>query len=87
MSAAKVEKEWCSFVDLGATPSGKTRRWRVTGSGGSADIIGTVSWHGAWRQYVFTTNGAILAASCLRQIEKFLDEQTSEQRSKKSPAA
>lgn len=76
MNDAKPEHEWVTFHSQGTTPSGKTKLWRASGSGGVDDTIGHVKWSGAWRKYVFISEPAMLAPSCLRQIASFCDSQT-----------
>lgn len=42
---------------------------------GLAHILGTIKWHGAWRQYVFFPEmicQTFWSAGCLRGIEDFL---------------
>lgn len=77
-----AESEWLTFHDGGTTPSGKTRLWTVTGSGGDGDVLGVVKWSGAWRQYVFVTRPVhvTMASSCLQQLDRFLVEQTTAHR-------
>lgn len=77
------DREWVAFHPAGTSPSGKTKVWRASGSGGEDDTIGWVKWSGAWRQYVFFTGAEshiTFAASCMRQIARFCDEQTTAQR-------
>ena len=58
----------------------KTRWWEVTAIA-SDDVLGIVSFWGAWRKYVFKPNDATLYdASCLREIADFTERQTKEWR-------
>ena len=50
---------------------------------GMAHLIGTISWWGAWRQYVFFPGPDTLwAVSCLDGITKFLKEINKQHREK-----
>lgn len=72
-------KQWCTF-ELEPRPAGGrvTDVWRVIGSGGSDDVIGTVRWHGPWRKYVYIADYAILSTSCMAQIAEFVDARNAE---------
>jgi|SRR5882724_5634382 len=54
----------------------KTRLWEVTAVA-SDEVLGIVSFWGAWRKYVFKPNAATLYdASCMREIADFTEAQT-----------
>jgi hypothetical protein len=58
------------------TSNQKTRKWEVTANA-SDEILGHVSFWGAWRKYVFKPLAATLYdASCLREIADFTETQT-----------
>lgn len=51
---------------------GKTKRFEII-SKSSGDILGRVSWYGAWRQYVFSPSfETIWNKDCLKDIQDFL---------------
>lgn len=72
------DREWCTFELLPQAPDRKTKQWQVIGSGGDRDIIGYVEWLGSWRQYIFRSERAYLAVSCLLQISQFVGERNAE---------
>jgi hypothetical protein len=52
--------------------TGKTKKWNVT----SNARLGVVRWHAPWRRYVFHASfDSIFDASCLQEIETFMNEQ------------
>ena len=82
--------EYLEFVDIGATPSGLTRRWSVRSRHGKnflgqQIILGEVSWWSPWRQYTFKpSSNTIWNKECLRTIAGFCESITEDHRSKKS---
>lgn len=61
----------------------KTRKWTVS-SLRHGDLLGTIRWHGPWRQFVFCPHDAIFNAGCLKDLQDFLkDAFTAWQRDKK----
>lgn len=64
------------FDDFGRSRSGTTRVWIVTSTSGSE--LGTIRWHGAWRQYTFwPAQATIFNPDCLDEISTFVRERTS----------
>ena len=60
-------------------PGRKTRAWEVQGNGG--DVLGTVQWYGAWRQYTFDpTPGTTFNRDCLIDLANFLRRVNDEHR-------
>jgi hypothetical protein len=54
----------------------KTRQWEVTAVA-SDEVLGHVSFWGAWRKYVFKPLAATLYdASCMREIADFTETAT-----------
>ena len=55
----------------------KTRVWFVRSKSGG-EHLGTIKWHGAWRQYCFfpvvTECGTIWSRGCLAEVTKFMEE-------------
>jgi len=41
----------------------------------SKAILGTVTWYGPWRRYVFEAEDAVFDHNCLRDIADFLQHQ------------
>lgn len=71
--------KWIAFVDAGASPSGKTRRWEVKTKAGV--LIGRISWDAHWRKYVLTPSYPTdWEEDCLRDVAAFLEEQTRAQK-------
>ena len=58
----------------------KTDRWVILSKSGG-DELGTVSWYGPWRQYVFEPfEGCVFNCGCLESIENFLRAANVEQK-------
>lgn len=49
MSQKRVDK-YIRIEESGASPTGKTRRWKVLCRN---EVIGGILWYGGWRKYVF----------------------------------
>ena len=56
-----------------SSPSGKTKIWSVNNVTLN-EYLGTISWHGPWRKYVFQSGALIMDATCARQIAALLEE-------------
>lgn len=69
-------KKWVTFTEIGASKSGITKVWAVTGKNGPDDGIGIVRWHGAWRKYVYESDQAFYDWDCLRLIAQFCEDET-----------
>lgn len=79
-------KSFLDFVDGGASPSGKTRRWAVMSKGGGS--LGTVQWYAPWRRYTFEPWGSTtFDAACLREIASFCESRTVEQKARTNKEA
>jgi len=53
---------------------GKTQRWAVR-TRSRDDLLGTIKFYGAWRQYVFFPESQVIfSAGCLDQISKFIQD-------------
>jgi hypothetical protein len=74
---------WIKFVDAGASPSGKTRRWEVYENSDRAALLGRIQWRGSWRCYcfepVFPTG---FEHDCLRVIANFVEAETKKHKEK-----
>jgi hypothetical protein len=58
----------------------KTRWWEVTATA-SDEVLGHVSFWGAWRKYVFKPlAGTLYDAACQREIADFTENQTKQWR-------
>lgn len=68
---------YLAFVDRGLSESGLTKIWLVHSVKSAAgDHLGKISWHGAWRKYVFQSINAIYDEGCLVKIANFLRDET-----------
>ena len=71
-----AKASWIKFCDVGASPSGKTRRWEVRAIEGSAQL-GIVQWRAGWRCYCFEpVFQTVFEHDCLRVIANFLEAET-----------
>lgn len=73
-----------SFLEIIEVPAEdrKTKLFEVYAKNRMAKL-GEVRFYGAWRKYVFSPNGEVLAvfdSGCLREIAEFCDERTKEWR-------
>ena len=67
--------------DLSA--SGITKRISVKNTGNY--LVGTISWHAAWRRYTFTSEPYfVLDHECLREIANFLEKETREHKERRA---
>jgi len=70
-----VDVKSYEFIDIaviGESTSGKTSRFEVRNRR-SADLLGTISWYGPWRQYTFNPKAqTTYSAGCLRDIAQFI---------------
>lgn len=76
--SVETVKKYVEFTEAGTSPSGKTKRWHVTGKRGPEDGIGLVRWHGPWRKYVYESDNAFYDPDCLRLIANFCELKTKE---------
>lgn len=71
-----MPESYLLFNQLAA--AGSTERWSVV-SARRGDRLGTVRWHGAWRQYVFEPWPAtIFSRGCLEEVNGVLEQLTRE---------
>lgn len=64
--------EYISISWAGTSPSGKTNIYSVTNNRSGVEL-GTIKWHGAWRQYVVSLHAeTIYSRGCLDDISAFL---------------
>lgn len=68
----KTDFEFIMFRDASEYVTGKTKAW-VCLNGRSGGALGSVRWHGPWRQHCFFPTDAVFSAGCLRDIAEFLD--------------
>ena len=70
------------FDDVGASPSGKTRRIVVKNTSG--ELLGGIEWRAGWRRYVFFPHPArlVLDAACLRELAEEIDAMMAAHKSK-----
>jgi hypothetical protein len=61
------------YIEFKQIPyEGKTKRFEII-SKSSGDILGRISWHGAWRQYTFSpAYPTIWNKDCLNDVANFL---------------
>lgn len=65
--------------ELGQPPERKTKRWQVSSKSGS--ILGIITWHGPWRQYVFMPDpNCIFNTGCMEDLCTFIKEQMESRR-------
>lgn len=74
-------KPHLDFAEL-EVPERKTKIWEVAGYEGV--FLGTVTWSGAWRQYVFNPQRGstivIWSHDCLEELRDFLKWETDQHR-------
>jgi len=63
------------YLEFNQIPyEGKTKRFNVV-SKLHGDILGRISWYGAWRQYTFSpTYPTVWNNTCLKDIINFLEQ-------------
>jgi len=77
--------KYIDIISTGLSLSGKTKTWRVENKN-SGDWLGGISWHGAWRQYVYYPNGQTLYSSgCMEDISDFIKHEMQLRREKQDP--
>jgi hypothetical protein len=68
---------YIDIVEVGTSPSGKTKIWHVVNKRDPAnDVPGVIKWHGGWRKYVYYSGEAFYDWQCLRQIANFIEDAT-----------
>ena len=72
----KTEGKYIDFRLHGISPSGKTKTWKVQNRE-NLTILGTISWFGRWRKYVFEPKpDMVFEETCLRDIAQFIQQET-----------
>jgi hypothetical protein len=67
---------WIAFKNMRPSATGKTRIWDVRATADET-YLGHISWHGAWRKYVFfPAAGTLFEEDCLHAIADFCWKQT-----------
>lgn len=62
--------------------SGKTKRWLIRNRDG--ELLGSISWHAPWRQYVLYVVGLpLFAAGCLHDLSEFIARQNAAQKERR----
>ena len=69
---------YIDFIDVGTSPSGKTKRWNVVAKASPTISLGTVRWYAPWRRYSFQTTESIFDDGCLQEIVDFVKKVTAE---------
>ena len=60
--------------------NGKTKRFKVI-SKNHGDVLGKISWYGAWKQYVFSPAfETVWNRDCLKDIQDFIQELMNERK-------
>jgi len=75
----KTQFEFINFRDVSEYCTGKTKAW-VCVNNKSGGALGSVRWHGPWRQYCFFPEDALFSAGCLKDIAAFLESVKAERR-------
>lgn len=69
-----VSSPYIEIVEVGKSPTGKTKIFEVRNKTRPDDTPGIIKWHGAWRGYAYFTDDAYYDAKCLRQIADFIED-------------
>ena len=78
-SGMKTEYKYLTFVEIEST--GKTKRYTALSDD---TVVGNVQWYVPWRKYCYNSlNGVIYDASCLADVQDFLNQLMQEHKSKK----
>lgn len=84
MAKTPAEK-YCEILDAGPSPTGLTRIWNVVNNK-HGTLAGTISWHGAFRKYVWWAEpGTGYDASFMRFVGDRLDEVNAARRKARLP--
>lgn len=66
----EIENDYIRFEKVGDT--GKTKIWNVV-SKKHGNVLGTIKWYGAWRQYTFQPeDSTVFNPECLDTISRFI---------------
>ena len=67
-SGLLLPTKYLRFEQVDTPPGRKTAVWNVI-SQSSGAILGTIRWHGPWRQYtLWPTNGTLYNVECLTDL-------------------
>lgn len=70
----KTQYEYIHFVQRERKKGAKTDSWDIL-SNKSNDVLGTIKWYGAWRQYcLYSMGSCIFNTACLGHIREFIRE-------------
>jgi hypothetical protein len=77
----KTAYEYIYFEKSPRARGAKTDTWAVRNKR-SGDLLGSIAWYGAWRQYCFyaTVAGCVFNKGCLADIQEFLEAAMEERR-------
>lgn len=76
IGALKTEGKYIDFRLHAVSPSGKTKTWKVQNRE-NLTILGTISWFGRWRKYVFEPLAdMVFEETCMRDIAQFIQQET-----------
>lgn len=79
-----AEFEFIDIRETGRSDSGLTGIYDVTNRR-SGQLLGTIRWFGAWRQYVFAPAAQTLySAGCLVDVAAFMHEKRDERKAAKA---
>lgn len=69
------ETQYLVFAEDPRPAGKKTNRWRIR-SRRSGDLLGTIAWYGAWRQYCFWPEPkTVFNVGCMTDINEFITKQ------------
>lgn len=75
-----TEGKYIDFRLHGLSATGKTKTWKVQNRE-NLTILGTISWFGRWRKYVFAPDAdMVFEETCMRDIAQFIQQETTYQR-------
>ena len=73
MAGRIADYEYISVFQTGTSKSGKTLTFSVRNRR-YGDELGTIHWHGQWRQYVYNpADFTMYSAGCLRDVAGFVE--------------
>jgi hypothetical protein len=71
----QMDFEYITIENVGSSPSGKTEVFWVRAKSNGAQL-GTVKWHGPWRQYAFFPQpDTLYSAGCLNDVSSFIEDE------------
>lgn len=82
ISETETRGSYITFRDVGATPSGKTRRFEVRDLQGG--VLGWVYWYPGWRKYIYHPKpGTLYEEVCMTEIAEFIKMKTATHKGKR----